>query len=196
MKKLFFVFVIICLLLVGKVFGENYDFTTNAEIEGHVKILDIEIYRTTLSMSGNISVGESKIIEKSWDLSFFNFHVNLLTLKTTVSAEQIGDNKVRVTIIGSTSGISTLLIKYYVTYDGTVNEQPPDENYRNTLIWYFEKNSNNNERQNNNENNGTQHQPESNETNNQQTQIKLPIPLPAIIIALSLIPIIALRKLN
>ena len=213
MKKILFG-LIICLLLIGEVFGETYDFTAKATVEWYITtsissvIVDtstippktITTYKTkkitidtkTFTISDSISVGESKTVKKEVNNIHIslptggNIDIDMFTFTTTVSAEQIDENTVKITMTGSISG--NLGGNYEVSYSGTVNGEPPDYNSGNTLIWYFTIDN----QENNNQEDTTNNQ--ENQDDNQQTTTKAPLPLPAIILTLIAIPLIALRK--
>jgi len=193
MKKL--AFVIIFLLLVGNVFGETYDFTSKATVEWYIKIPfmgKIKIYSKKFTISNSISVGESKTFKKEilkLHIPIIDIDINLITFTTTVSAKQINENIVKITMVECMSGIFCNRYICHVTYGGTVNGKSPDENHGNTLIWYFTVNN----QENNNQDNLNDENINKN-NNNQQTTTKTPIPPLAIVLTLIVIPIIALRK--
>ncbi|MEO2117109.1 MAG: hypothetical protein ABGW92_01705, partial [Methanocaldococcus sp.] len=108
-------------------------------------------------------------------------------------AEKINENTVKVTITGSTSGI--LGSNYEVSYSGTVNEQPPDENYGSTMVWYFTiKNDTTTTDSADTTNSATPDTATSTTTASSTT--KTPIPPLAMVLTLIVISIIALRKFN
>ncbi|GEM_PF-3976582 len=200
MKKL--TFIIIFLLLVGNVFGETYNFTAKATVEWYISIsvpvIGISLKKTidkkTFTISDSISVGESKTFKKEVNNIHINLptgsiNINFFTFTAKVSAEKIDENTVKVTITGSTSGI--LGSNYKVSYSGTVNGQPPDKNYGDTMVWYF---SIKNDTTTDSESEASSTTSDTTTSTNSTT--KTPIPPLAIVLTLIAISTIVLRKFS